>query len=78
MQQIARLSPVLFISRCSSCDAISFSESELEALNLDHHCLPVIDKIVTSHLGRNQIANIESAIGFMNAEYNFPDPSRWN
>jgi hypothetical protein len=36
--QIARLSPVLFISRCGKCDAITFTETEREALNLEHRC----------------------------------------
>ena len=39
--QVAKISPLLFVSRCVRCDAISFVESELDALSLEreHHCI---------------------------------------
>jgi hypothetical protein len=39
--QIARLSPVLFISKCGRCDAISFSETERAAIDVEreHRCI---------------------------------------
>jgi hypothetical protein len=39
--QVARLSPMLFISKCGRCDAVSFSESEREAMVVEreHRCI---------------------------------------
>jgi hypothetical protein len=70
--QVARVSPLLFISRCRSCDAIAFVESELEAMNLNHRCLQNLEREV--HL----VDRIESAVGFMAIDFDFPPPELWN
>ena len=69
-QIVARLSPVLFISRCSSCDAIAFVESELEAMNLNHRCEP--EFLIIRNRER------ETAVGFMAIDFDFPPPELWN